>query len=381
MKNIIALGLILCMVASIVILSGCQQEDVTTFEPTEAKPIVLSEEHLSQLQEAFDQKLENRDFQGIAYIVYNGQTIYERATAKANTEEDIDADINTVYRVGSVTKQFTAAAVMLLAERGLLSLDDTLDRYFPGYDNAQRITIDQLLRMRSGLINYTSYIRDIVAAHEADYQSNTAEENRRIIEDYCLSHELNFEPGESHEYSNTNYMLLGEIIEQVSGMTYQNFMQKEIFDKAGMSNSGFLDTWDRQTEHMAVGYHAYEDEALFAACDGIAFACGDLLTTAADLLKWADALRENTILSEDSLTVMADSTGNSSYGRGVYVADQGDTLWHAGNFPPFYAYLLLTRGQDAYTEILISNYNDETTLDTADHLYRIFQNTVYNTTE
>lgn len=384
MKKIISLILTLSLICSMGLFVGCSDNKTDTSssatEPaTEEKVIeTLPDEKLTEIQENFDRKIENTEFKGTAYIVYNGQVIYEKSTAKANEEKNIDADINTIYAVGSLTKQFTATAIMLLKERGLLSLDDTIDKYFPNYNNTNKITIDQLLSMRSGIISYTDYVDEILASTDSDYKNNTSQQNRKIILDYCFSQPLNFTPGEQFEYNNTNYLLLGEIIEQVSGVTYHEFIQKEIFEKAEMTSSGFIDTRDESKENVAIGYNAPEGSEFSFNYAGMAFACGDLTTTAADLVKWAEAVRNNTIISAESLTIMSTSVDGNGYGYGYYtknnrsVENMPKTLWHAGSIPPFTSYLFFSVEDDGYTEILLSNYPELVATFLGERLYEEF---------
>jgi CubicO group peptidase (beta-lactamase class C family) len=157
--------------------------------------------------------------------------------------------------VGSVSKQFCAAAILMLRDKGELSLDDTLSKYFPEYEIGKDITLKQLLSMQSGI--YDMVNEGVVDDMSAD---NSEEANTEVIKNWIFSKELKFEPGSTMSYSNSNYFLLGNIVEQVSGEKYMDFLRENIFKPIGMNNTGDPESKGRATDPTKQG-EPFEVEA------------------------------------------------------------------------------------------------------------------------
>jgi CubicO group peptidase (beta-lactamase class C family) len=220
----------------------------------------------------------------------------------------------TKFFIGSITKQFTAAAILLLQERGQLNLDDPVSRFLPDYpsDPGHRITIRQLLTHTSGLPNYTDFPELIL--------NRTIEIAPADIVASFKDLPLEFEPGTRFKYSNSGYILLGEIIEAVSGQSYEAFLHKELLKPLGMLNSGY---GRREMGHpnRAEGYTIDSEGRLVGAVPihfSILHSAGALYTTAEDMLKWDAGLRDGRILSPASVAQMM-STQAASYGFGWWV--------------------------------------------------------------
>lgn len=403
MKKVVYVLLLIILIISI-ILSGCdftQEEnlnpsDTTTQEESPASSNfavqdgigVLTDEKLLAIQEKFDTRITQTGFRGIVYAVYNDAIVYEKGTAKANKKEDID--VNTVFEIGSITKQFTAAAILLLQEQGKLSVSDTIDRYFFDYEYGKDITIHHLLSMQSGIIDCSNkYGEDDIGAYTDDEvpfkvsAENSGKENRKIIEEWFMSQPLRFAPGERYEYSSSGYILLGEIIEQISGMTYQEFIQENIFDPLKMTSSGFLDTWDKGVQNVACPYNKeyyYE----WHNYPGVKFAMADIMSSASDLYKWAEGLINYDILSKESLNVMITNYCTDSdqvnYGYGVKISDDGTIIYHGGHIPSFYSVLSFSPYCD-YVQILLSNYSYEYITLLSENMSNDFYKTLNNIEE
>ncbi len=205
-------------------------------------------------------------------------------------------DTNTQYQVGSVTKQFTSTIILKLAEQGRLSLNDKLSKYFPAYQYATKITIENLLSHTAGIWNYTN---------DGDFMKTRVERPLSMDSMMLLIKDrpLDFEPGSKYSYSNSGYMLLGYIIEKVTGKKYEQVVRQTIFEPLGMSHSGF-DFTHLQSPDKAIGYSQLSgqkgDEAMIVD-SSVSFAAGAIYSTTGDLYKWDQSLNTEKILQKSSL--------------------------------------------------------------------------------
>lgn len=263
---------------------------------------------------------------------------------------------HTPFPLASVTKQFTAVAILLLQEDGRLSLTDPLSRYVPAFPNGQNITIEQLLAHTSGLADYA----EASGAAARKFRSNSTEE----MAQWVATLPPRFAPGERWEYSNSNYALLGLIIERASGVSWPSFMNNRLFKPAGMKDTAFDAPATRSTAQASgyvrdraatVGWRAVPP--IDASLPG---AAGGLRTTIADLLRWSQALHGGRILdraSYDRLVTPARlSDGrttkfgmpaewqaglNADYALGLFVTPtvHGARLWHGGDIDGYRTWL------------------------------------------
>ena len=177
-----------------------------------------------KLNEFFTALHENDRFMG-SVVVMNGNEVVFKEAYGIISEEGIPATPESIYRIGSITKSYTGTMILQLIERGELTLDTTLDTYFPNMPNASQITIEQMLRHKSGLVNFTSL---------PDYMEYfTDERSRDEMLELFETIGISFEPGENMEYSNTGYVLLGYIIEEATGMAYADALQEMITGPLG----------------------------------------------------------------------------------------------------------------------------------------------------
>ena len=227
------------------------------------------------------------------------------------------ADAHTVYETGSVTKTFTATAVLQLIEEGKLSFDDTLDKFFPEYEYGKDITIYQLLHMRSGIRR--EFFDDSHGLIEGDTNNEAFEEWKKFYRDGYTDEELlaelfaakpQFEPDAQHLYSNAGYTLLAMIIEQVTGESYAEYIQKNIFDICGMEHSSSMTVGDVTgvPEPVPEDMYAFDIYDLtptgYMSCPRTDRGCGDIHTCAADMLAFDRALIGGRLINEDSLEEM-----------------------------------------------------------------------------
>lgn len=225
-------------------------------------------------------------------IAKDGKPIYRKAVGKANLELDVDMVPENVFMLASITKQFTAVAILMLEEQGKLSLDDPITKFIPDYPtHGKTITVHHLLNHTSGIKSYTG-MGDLakVARHD-----KTLDE----LIDYFKNEPMDFDPGEAFAYNNSGYVLLGKIIEVLSGDTYENFIENKIFKQLGMTSSSF----GNNREIVKNRVDGYEQDANgYVNANYISMtlphAAGSLTSTLDDMLKWQNALKNNTLIKE-----------------------------------------------------------------------------------
>jgi CubicO group peptidase (beta-lactamase class C family) len=226
-------------------------------------------------------------------VAQNGKAIYQHAFGKANLELDVDLTTENVFQLGSMTKQFTAIAILMLAEQGKLDVKAPVAKYVPDYPSGDKITIHHLLTHTSGIKDFTRMKSLPTIAQK--------EMTPKMMVDFFKNEPTDFLPGEKFEYNNSGYVLLGYIIALVSGETYEDFIEKHIFQKAGMSQSYYAS--DRQLIHKrAYGYqkneNGYVNKTIISF--SVPFSSGALMSTAGDMLKWQHALNQHLLLSAES---------------------------------------------------------------------------------
>lgn len=277
---------------------------------------------------------------GLSVAVARGDRILlERGAGLANVAQNVPADATTIFRVGSVTKQFTAAAIMKLVEQGKLGLDDPLAKYVPDFDTGGRtVTIRQLLNHASGIPNYTAQ-----RAFGGDFP--TRSDLRRVdILNLVKGVPFDFEPGAGWRYSNTGYYLLGLVIEKASGRSYPEFLRQELLAPLKLTHT----LYDAGTPvpHSATGYTfdpLTRTRNPARALNMIApFAAGSLASTAGDLLRWQIALSNGRAVTPASFQQMIGSTvktgrGDALYGFGLIVDSiiGQRHIWHNGGIDGF----------------------------------------------
>ena len=288
----------------------------------------------------FDKIVEAKNFNGTIYMKLGNDFEYLSSKGAANSNKHIDNSINTRFYIGGITKQFTAAAVLMLSEKKKLSLDDTLDKYFPDYEAGGKVTVKQLLNMTSGINTYVLH-NDITTPSnyligdldEKVKEDNSAKENKELILDWIFSQKLIFAPGTKFDESESNYFLLGEIIEQASGMSYADYLKTAIFAPLGMGNSNF-----EPDEKTAL---AYDKAANTKSLNykGVGFSAFGMISNVSDLLKWTDGLLNNQVLAPASFKLMFSNQVSGikdnkiSYGFGVKM--NGKTAFINGKYDAF----------------------------------------------
>src|SRR4030095_4394186 len=274
----------------------------------------LAQDHAAKIQEVLALAHKYRQFNGSALVAENGNVVYKGAFGLANMEWNIPNAPDTKFRLGSITKQFTATLTMQLVEQGKIKLDAKISDYLPDYrkDIGQKVTIHQLLTHTSGIPSYTS---------QPGFFENVSR-NPFKVDDFVkkyASGDLEFEPGAKFNYSNSGYFILGAIIEKVTGKPYEKVLQEKILDPLGMKNTGY-DHHGTILSKRATGYgktpNGYETAAYLDM--SIPYAAGSLYSTVEDLFLWDQSLYGEKVLSAASKDLML-KPNLEDYGYGLVI--------------------------------------------------------------
>ncbi|WP_278381434.1 serine hydrolase domain-containing protein [Chryseobacterium arthrosphaerae] len=262
-------------------------------------PFFISTMDAQQLTKSYEKKIDSlirtgfgnkNEPGGVFMITRKGKSIYRKAFGKANLELETDMNPDQVFQIGSMTKQFTAVAILMLEQQGKLSVNDPVSKYSKDYPNGENITIHHLLTHTSGIKDFTK-MKTLSSIAQKEMKPEA-------MVDFFKNEPVDFAPGEKFDYNNSGYVLLGYIIELVSGDTYENFIQKNIFDKAGMTHSYYAS--DRKViPKRAYGYHKKEQGFVnrTVISFSIPYSSGSLMSTVDDLWKWQQALNQNLLLN------------------------------------------------------------------------------------
>ena len=295
-------------------------------------PIAFAQQKAKQIDDLMGRYVDNGEFNGSVLVAENGKVIFKKGYGLANMEWNIPNTPDTKFRLGSLTKQFTAMLIMQLVEQGKLKLEGKITDYLADYPKAagDKITIHHLLTHTSGIPNYTNFP-----------SFNTINRNRYKPADFIKQFSdstLEFEPGSAFAYSNSGYFLLGAIIEKVTGKTYEKVLQENIFTPLHMNNTGY-DIFFKILPKRATGYDRWNlvyENAPYQDMS-IPYAAGSLYSTVEDLALWDQALYSDKLLSASSKTIMfTPYKSDYAYGWGVYktqigqLKDSVEAMGHQG---------------------------------------------------
>ena len=286
----------------------------------------------ARIEQIVQSYVADHKFMGTVLIAKDDKVLFDKGYGYANLEWQIPNTPDTKFRLGSVTKQFTAASILLLAERGKLKTDDPVKKYLPDAPAAwDKITIYHLLTHTSGIPSFTGF------PEYPDFEKKpaTPEELVKRFEDKPLE----FEPGSKFKYSNSGYLLLGYLIDKVSGEKYPQFVKENIFVPLGMADSGY----DRNATviaHRASGYTPTPPNGEIQNTGyidmTIPYSAGALYSTTRDLLKWERGLYGGKVLQAASLKKMT-TPFKDNYGCGLFIstADGHKKIDHGGGIEGF----------------------------------------------
>lgn len=226
-------------------------------------------------------------------VMKDGQIIYKRGYGMADLDHDVTINSETVFHVASISKQFTATAILLLAQEGKLSLDDDVHKYIKELpDFGMPITIRELIHHTSGLRDQWSLLGMAGWRYSLDLITDDD-----VMELMSRQKDLNFKPGEKHVYCNTGYTLLAQIVKRVSGESFREFTTKRIFEPLGMKNTHFRDDHAEIVKHIAYGYEEGKGENVFrlSVTNFDTVGATSLLTTVEDLARWDENFYHPTV--------------------------------------------------------------------------------------
>jgi CubicO group peptidase (beta-lactamase class C family) len=304
-------------------------------------------------------------------VVQDGQPVFRRSYGLANLEEGIAATPATNYRLASITKQFTAACILLLAEDGKLTLDDPVKRWLPSLPAAaDAVTLRHLLSHTSGLIDYEDVMPQNITGqlHDTDVL--------RILEKQDRGY---FAPGSRYRYSNSGYALLALVVGRASGQDFASFLRQRIFRPLGMDDTVALEEGRSNVVRRAYGYSKIDNRWVRTDQSPTSAVLGDggIYSSIEDLIKWDAALYDDRLLKQSSLKLAFSPATSTSepdvpfYGFGWRI--NGETLWHSGESIGF-RNVVVRYPRQRLSVIVLTNRNDpepyKTALTIASHYLR-----------
>ena len=293
-------------------------------------------------------------FNGSALVAKNGTILLNKGYGYRNVETGVMNDPNSIFQLGSVTKQFTSAVILKLQSEHKLSVSDKLSKYFPDYPKGDSITIKELLTHTSGIYNYTNdenFMKNEITKPKTREQMMALFENKP----------LDFSPGTGWSYSNSGYSLLGYIIEKAANTSYEQAVHHYIFSPLKMTHSGF-DFTDLKSPDKTIGYYvlnAHDTMKAPIVDSSISFSAGAIYSTTGDLYRWSQALENNSILSaSEQNEAYTRVKNNYGYGWEIDSIDGKRRLAHDGGIPG-YITIISRVPADGVTIILLSNASNQ----------------------
>lgn len=309
-------------------------------------------------------------------IAKHGQIVYEKAFGSANVELNVPMQLDMVFRIGSITKQFTAIGILQLAEQGKISLQDSVQKYIKAFPSkGYKITIENLLTHTSGIIDYTSIDDPDPYIERRDFTPQS-------LINYFKNEPLQFSPGTKFSYSNSNYVLLAYIVEIVSGKPYHEYMKENVLQPAGLTNTFYADE-NTIVPGRVAGYTRHR--GFYENCDyqtiSLGYGCGDLLSTVEDLYKWNNALLANKLVKKETLekafTPFTLKNGtHTTYGYGWFIdsALGKKCIHHEGQVSGFIAEEEYFPDAETYIALMTNVKTGDDTTDFSDNRFRLFNN-------
>jgi len=337
---------------AVVVLLGCSLVCSTSH----------AQENVPRMEQVVQSYVDSKQFMGTVLVAQGDKILLDKGYGYANLEWQIPNVPEAKFRLGSVTKQFTAASILLLEERGKLKTDDLVKKYMPDAPAAwDKITIYNLLTHTSGIPNFTSF---------PDYRATeaTPATPEQLVARF-RDKPLDFQPGEKWSYSNSGYVLLGYLIEKISGQSYKDFVQENIFKPLGMNDSGY----DSNTPiilHRASGYTPGPNGTVNAGYVdmSIPLSAGALYSNTHDLLRWEQGLFGGKLLSAASLKKMTTPyKENYACGLMVHTSNGRTEISHGGGIEGFNTDLAYFP-DDKLTVVVLGNLNGSAPDDIASKL-------------
>jgi D-alanyl-D-alanine carboxypeptidase len=336
-------------------------------------------ETVDQIQAALDKQVEAANTVGITLLIDSPAGTFAGASGYADLENEVPLQPDDAFRIGSITKMFTSTVILQLAEEGLLSTDDTLAEWLPDITvpNNDRITLRHLMNHTSGIPNYTDD-EDLIEQYLAN--PTDPQETETVMVDWLNALDTaRFEPGEDWSYSNTNYILLGMVIETATGSTAAEQYRSRIFEPLGLAHT-YLGDAEPATVELVQGYISENEKWTNTTAWNVrwAWTAGGLVSTPSDLAIFIRALFAGELFAQpDTLAVMLDTTGTGGrrYGLGIgYIppailglGSMAEAAWgHDGGIPGYVTGLTYVPDLDLVT---VTMRNSEEPVDTLRLIY------------
>lgn len=296
------------------------------------------------------------EFSGAVLVAQKGKIIYKNAFGLANKEWNISNTVLTKFRIGSLTKQFTATAILQLAEAGKLNLGDKLSKYIPDFPKGDSVTLHMLLNHTSGIKSYTNM---------ANFSSvETLPFTKDSVIGFFKKEPYEFSPGTKYRYNNSGYFLLGYIIEKVSGQTYNNYILSNLIKKAGLNNTS-VNQLDSILIGRAEGYRKAEAGWKHAEYISMEFpySAGAIVSTIEDLYQWNKALFGGKIISSTMMDKMTTPYLNKyGYGLRIDSFQNHKRIGHSGGIPGFVSYNVYYPTEDIQIVVLSNNSSNSSAI-------------------
>ncbi|HVX27865.1 MAG TPA: serine hydrolase [Parafilimonas sp.] len=296
----------------------------------------------------------------VVLVAKNDSIIYKKAFGVANIELNVPMKPDMIFRLGSITKQYTAVSILQLVEQGKISLQDSIQKFIKDFPyKGHTITIENLLTHTSGIVDYEVLNFPIPTAIRVDFPP------KQII-DSLSKLPLDFTPSSQFHYSNSNYFLLAYIIEQVSGKSYQDYLAENIFKPAGLTNT-FYDSPTEIIPNRINGYAKYNGKYFNAGYISMSqvYGAGALVSNVDDMFKWHEALYNYKLIKKETLEkactpfMLSDGT-KSTYGYGWFIKNRNDytSIEHAGGIDGFQSDEIYLPDQNIFIATLYNSLNE-----------------------
>ncbi|GHF96424.1 serine hydrolase domain-containing protein [Thalassotalea marina] len=317
-----------------------------------------------KIKELIEKYRSDNNFNGVVLIAHRGEILFEGAFGYSNFEKALYNNIDTKFRIGSLTKSFTAVLVLKLVQEGKVKLDSPISDYLHYYrsDTGDQVTIRHLLTHTSGIPSFTElpYFRSAVSRINYSVDEFTKR--------YC-SDDLSFKPGTQFKYSNSGYFILGSIVEKVTGQSFARVLKEKILFPLGMNNTGFENNLTNTPDNMATGYQGNlgQLEQADYINMSVVFSAGAMYSTARDLLLWDRALYTEKILKRNYIEQMFEQSPVQNYGLGWSIdmigkgagEKQLKNVTHTGAINGFRSKISRII-DDEYLIVLLQNWNKNT---------------------
>lgn len=367
---------------------------------------IICKPSFEKVRKLVEEKANEYDLQGTVLVGVGDEIVYTESFGKASQWDNIDNTNTTRYGMASLTKAFTAAGIMQLYEEGKLDINDKINKYFPDYGDGYRISILELMQMRSGIVDYLNDMDKYMTLPEskAIYEQFMDNEDYKGLDEYAWTREemlgnlynnkLKFTPDDHYEYCNTNYYLLGCIIEQVTGLTYEEYITENILKPCHMNFSNL-----KPLAKDAVSY--IHNEGFVSSSYETLFSVGGIRSNVFDMFSWIRNLSKGNVVSKDSFAFMIDvdkvakkdqiyyqkeqeklkEEQGDDYEEPAYDPDfvptyygcgwmvKGNTIWHRGYIDGFANYISMDLDTDV-TIIILTNTSEDKKVKHIDKLWK-----------